>query len=187
MTSDSQIIELARDHAREVAAEHDLTVDLSLVDWSVSGRMKRAAGKCMTSYRNRSHPQYDEQFGHIRSQEIRLSRKHFEAADREEWLGTVRHELAHAVAIQKHGKIANGHGFYFEQLRQKLDATRHCQKFVEPDYVVYCTEDGCDEEYARYQRSKVVKYPERYACGACDGDLAVETNPDGGRVITADD
>ncbi|MFB9807722.1 hypothetical protein ACFFQF_22030 [Haladaptatus pallidirubidus] len=34
--------------------------------------------------------------------------------------------------------------------------------------------EDCNERFARYWRSKVVKQPENYSCGDCGGSLRVE-------------
>ncbi|GAA0242446.1 hypothetical protein ACFFQF_19890 [Haladaptatus pallidirubidus] len=56
------------------------------------------------------------------------------------------------------------------------DTSQYCERFKLPNWWVICEE--CGGRFSRYQRSKVVKQPEKYSCGDCGGALRVEEAAD---------
>lgn len=83
----------------------------------------------------------------------------------------VRHELIHAWQYHEYGEA--DHGPTFRRWVEPLKTDRDCERYAEPKYWVICKE--CERRDPRYQRSNVVKQPEQYSCGQCDGDISIET------------
>lgn len=141
---------------QEYAETVEIDVDLEPVTFEVSHQMKRAAGKCGYKKRRGNREYY-----------IRIARGAYdEWGWSEETRAVIRHELVHLWEFQTHGKA--GHGRVFSKKARELDAPRHCQKFSEHNYELVCS--GCGEVRAtRYQKSKVIKHPERYVNKCCRG------------------
>ncbi|MFB6121161.1 MAG: SprT-like domain-containing protein [Halobacteriaceae archaeon] len=143
-------------YARAVVERHDLSADVSALDWSVSARAKRRAGAV-------HHRDGDPK-------RVTLAWRQFENEGWRATAATVRHELAHVHLLTAEGD--GGHGPAFRRLAERLDTHVHCERFTPPAYWVVCTD--CDARLARYRRSKLVKNPETYRCGDCGGRLRVE-------------
>jgi predicted SprT family Zn-dependent metalloprotease len=136
-----------------IVDEHDLPVDPSV---SI-GSMKRQAGKFFPD-----------------RGEIRLSR-HLLENHPEKVKDVLRHELGHALAHHRHGSDIDPHGREWHDAMADLGVDEperlHELTLVEPDYVIACRADACDAEIKRYQKSKVVRQPEKYRCGRCGSQL----------------
>ncbi|MFC7009370.1 SprT family zinc-dependent metalloprotease [Halalkalicoccus salilacus] len=152
------LCERAEVHAADVAAEHFPELPVESITWETSIRMQRSAGVAI----------YDRQSTEIT---IRLSWDAYEAYGWEQFARIVRHELIHAWQYHEYGEA--DHGSTFRQWVGPLETDRHCERYAEPKYWVVCEE--CESRVPRYQRSKVVKQPEQYSCGQCDGDILIET------------
>lgn len=96
---------------------------------------------------------------------------------------TVIHELLHTVdGCQNHGPKWQSLAAKVNRAYPKYNiqtTTSHAEKGIEPDPVVYkyiveCEDCGNKRGYER--RGKVVMYPERFRCGACNGKLKVRSN-----------
>lgn len=157
-----ELIEAAKEHAGEVAAEHFPEIDVDAIEWWVSTKATRSAGSCKKT-----------RTGDI---EIRLTWGAYQKFGWEEFTETIRHELIHAYEYRTRGK--SGHGTSFKMLAEKVDAPVHCRRFTEPKYIVYCTNDDCDTEMGRQKRSKVVKQPGEYPCKHCGSPFDSKKNPD---------
>jgi predicted SprT family Zn-dependent metalloprotease len=153
------LCERAAAHADAVAARHFPELRVDAIDWETSTRMQRSAGRAIYDHRSKEIT-------------IRLSWDAYEAYGWEQFARVVRHELIHAWQYHKHG--AADHGPTFRQWVEPLETDRHCEQYTEPKYWVVC--EACGSRAPRYQRSKVVKQPERYSCGQCDGDISIETS-----------
>ncbi|MFC7215131.1 SprT-like domain-containing protein [Saliphagus sp. GCM10025334] len=165
-TIDDELLARARIHARDV----DSDVDWDRLEWDVSARAKRRAGAC------RWHADREVAT-------IVLSRRAYEAYDWETFAAVVRHELVHAWEYQHFGE--SGHGERFRRVAAELEAPRHCPSFSEPRYVLRCLNDDCDWRASRHRASAPVTTPERYRCGNCGSDYAVEHAESGRRWTTA--
>ncbi|WP_227379572.1 SprT-like domain-containing protein [Haladaptatus halobius] len=88
----------------------------------------------------------------------------------EQFSVTVRHELIHAWLYHEFSEA--DHGRTFIRWINALDTLQYCERFKSPNWWVIC--EDYSGQLARYQRSKVVKHPETYSCGDCDGSLRVE-------------
>ena len=101
---------------------------------------------------------------------IRLSWDAYEA-----YGGAIRawfaNELIHAWQYHERGDA--DHGPTFRQWVEPLETDRHCERYAEPKYWVVC--EASESRDPRYQRSKVVKQPERYSYGRCGGEILIET------------
>lgn len=150
--------ERAAAHAADVATEHFPEVPVTAITWEISTRMQRSAGKAI--YRSKTE-----------EITIRLSWDVYKAYGWEQFARVVRHELIHAWQYFEYEKA--GHGPTFRQWIEPLDTDRHCERYADPKYWVVCR--ACERRDPRYRRSKVVKQPDRYSCGQCDGDLVIET------------
>lgn len=151
-----EFLAAAKLYAREVVARHDLSVDVSGLDWAVSTRAKRRAGAVV--YRD-GEPE-----------RVKLTWAQFANEGWPAAAETVRHELIHAHLIAEADDPS--HGAAFRRLADELDTTVHCGRFSDPEWWVTCTD--CGARIARYRRSKLVEQPEAYACGDCGGSFRVE-------------
>ena len=156
--SQAEFLAAVRVYAREVVATHDLTATVSDLDWEVSTRAKRRAGAV-------KHRDSDPET-------VVLTWAHFAEQGWAATAATVRHELAHVHLLNEHGDA--GHGDRFRALAARLNAPRHCERFVPPTWWVVCTD--CGARLARYRRSKLVTDPGQYQCGECGGSFRVERN-----------
>jgi len=154
--TDEQFLAAAKLYAREVVDRHDLAVDVSDLEWSVSKRAKRRAGAV-------KHRDGDPE-------SVVLTWDHFAAQGWEAAAATVRHELIHVHLLAEEGDAT--HGAAFEALAAELDAPLHCERFTDPKWWVVC--EDCDARIARYRRSKLVEQPEQYRCRDCGGRFRVE-------------
>lgn len=153
-----EFLAVAKVYAREVVAEHDLSVTVGSLDWEVSARAKRRAGA--VRYRD-GEPQA-----------VVLTWEQFQRQGWAAAAATIRHELIHVHLLNEAEDPS--HGDAFGRLASQLDTHVNCQRFAEPNYWVRCVD--CGSELARYRRSKLVDQPDRYACGDCGGPLVVEEN-----------
>lgn len=97
----------------------------------------------------------------------------FDAKDT--WKDTVAHELAHVTAYIENGHESAGHGSLWKMEAERLDADPSRtdrvapENRVDPNYIIECQD--CGYTWDRQRKSKIVKYPERYNCGDCGGNL----------------
>lgn len=149
----SQLKEAIREYSVWVIEHYDLEISLAGVPIQVSSQMKRTAGKVINK---RNDPD---------DHRIRYAYRAYQTWGWEgEFEATIRHELVHVWELQQFGKA--GHGARFKGKARELDAPRHCQKFSDHKYEVFCTE--CEKIVAkRHKRSKTVKSPESYRSKCC--------------------
>lgn len=152
----SEFIEQAEEYAAEVAAEHFPDLPVETVEWEVSTRMERAAGRTI-------HKRAGKDIT------VRLAWAAYQKFGWEEMCETVRHELIHVWEVHEFSK--SDHGARFCSRADKLDTSIHCKMFKEPKYWLIC--ETCGTRAPRYKRSKTVKHPERYSC-KCGGNLEIE-------------
>lgn len=132
----------------------DLGIEIEI---EIENRFKRKAGE----YR------HDER-------KIRISRHLLENYPKkvEE---TVKHELGHAVVMQKYGKNVKPHGREWKSVMQGLGVKEpeacHSLQLAEYSYIVKCTDPKCDVKLGRYRKSRLVKTPELYRCKKCGSVL----------------
>lgn len=195
IVTDDDLIEWSRDYAAQVVSEYDIEIDLSLVSWETTQDTKRQAAKTKTikippaqtgvpidweqareviTDMDADATAESDAIDDIRESQIVLSWSAFDAFDREEWEGTIRHELVHVWQHQQYG--AADHGLTFKTTARKLDAPEECPKFANAKYHLLCEE--CGSHVAdRYRRSKTVKQPKKYRSKCCSAPLEVEKGP----------
>lgn len=152
-TTREEFLAVVRVYAREVVRNHDLTVDVDALDWTVSERARRRAGAV-----------------HHRDgvpERVSIAWALFENRGWGAAAETVRHELIHAHLLNEHGD--SSHGGRFEAWARRLRTPVTCELFADPNYWVVCRD--CGSELARYRASKLVKNPDDYRCGGCGGRL----------------
>jgi len=154
--SDEQFLAAAKLYAREVVERHDLSVDVSRLELSVSKRANRRAGA--VKHRD-GEPE-----------EVVLTWDHFSEHGWEAAASTIRHELIHVHLLEEDDDPT--HGAAFEELAAELDAPINCERFTDPEWWVIC--EDCEARIARYRRSKLVEQPEQYVCRDCGGAFRVE-------------
>lgn len=154
--TEAEFLAAARAYARSVVSAHDLSADVSGLEWEVSRRAKRRAG----AVKHRD--------GEPRA--VSLTWAHFSEHGWAATAATVRHELVHVHRMNEAGDA--GHGAGFRALAEALDAPLTCERFVEPRWWVVC--EDCGARVGRYRRSRLVEHPRRYRCGECGGALRVE-------------
>lgn len=150
---DEELLTVCRVYARAVVARHDLTAAVDSLDWRVSRRAKRRAGAVY----------------HLDGVPVRVvvARRFFDANG---WTGlaeTIRHELIHVHLLNERGDP--GHGDAFREWADRLETGVRCERFAEPNWIVEC--ENCGGRLHRYRRSKLVKWPGKFRCGECGGDL----------------
>jgi SprT-like protein len=151
-----EFINCAEEYAVEIASEHFPDLPVETVEWEVSTRAERAAGR--TKYNRKTE-----------DITVRLAWAAFEKFGWEKMCRTIRHELIHVWECYEYGD--SSHGVRFRSYADDLDVDIHCERFKEPKYWLIC--EDCEKRDARYKRSKTVKHPERYSC-QCGGDILVE-------------
>lgn len=100
---------------------------------------------------------------------IVINERIFEQGNVDEFIDTVRHELAHAIAYAIHGS-SQKHNHHWKAMAIKLGAdpksTHHRRdRSDEFDYYIYCP--NCGAKAGRTRRSKVIKQPFNRMCGKC--------------------
>lgn len=168
----------AEAYAADVAAEHDLDVDLARVEWEVSHRAKRRAGATISARVPDAavgEPVDCDDLSVEPDCTVRLTWRAYEELGHEAMAATVRHELVHVEQVQAYG--TTGHGAAFRERAAALDAPVHCESFTPAPYLLTCA--GCDEVVARrYRRSKLVRRHEEYRSRCCEAALSLERNVD---------
>ena len=159
--SHAEFLAVARVYARDVVTEYGLSAGVSDLDWEVSTRAKRRAGA--VKYRDGD------------PEAVVLTWDHFANRGWAAVAATIRHELIHVHLLNEHGDAS--HGARFEEMAERLHTHVHCDRFVEPNFWVVCTD--CGARLARYRRSRLVANPDEYRCGDCGGTFRVERNEDG--------
>jgi len=136
---------------------------------------------------------------------IVVNEKILEQGNRDEFLDTVRHELAHAVCFGKHTKYPSrqkhhdydpyykGHGEAWKQMAAKLGAdpssTHHKRdRSNEYKYMLGCP--NCGNEWGKTKRSKVIKQPFNRKCQCGHSPLssydAGDEMPDEGGIVAVE-
>lgn len=151
--SDEELLAVCKMYARAVVDCHGLTASVSDLEWQVSARAKRRAGAV-------HHRDGDP----VR---VVLARELFANRGWEGVAETVRHELIHVHLLNERDDA--GHGDAFREWADRLRTNVRCVRFADPRWIVEC--EDCGGEIHRYRRSKLVKWPEKFRCGECGGDL----------------
>ena len=151
------LLDRARQHATNVAAEHFPDLPVETIDWEVSHRAQRQAGVT----------KYDPATEAIT---IALTWTAYEHHGWEQFSSTVRHELIHAWQYHEFGDA--DHGATFTRWTDGLDTSQHCERFTAPKWWLVC--EDCGGRIPRYRRSKTVRNPEQYSCSECGGAIRVE-------------
>jgi predicted SprT family Zn-dependent metalloprotease len=153
-TTDEELLAVCRLYARDVVVRHDLTVEVTALDWEVSTRAKRRAGAVV----HRDGTPIS----------VRLTREYFESEGWDALAATIRHELIHVHLLNEQGDAS--HGEAFRTWAERLATDVRCERFADPRWIVECVD--CGRQIHRYRRSKLVSSPAQFECGACGGRLA---------------
>lgn len=111
--------------------EYDpIEVDLTDIEWRVSGKMTRTSGRC--KYNKPRHGM----------QQLVISKHLIDNADWERVQKTIRHELVHAW--QKQNDESTGHGWSFKKWCDPLDISVRADNPAkqEYEYEIHCPECG---------------------------------------------
>jgi predicted SprT family Zn-dependent metalloprotease len=155
----SQLKDAIVEYQRKCAKKYDvLDIDVDAFPTEISNRMTKTAGKV-------AHKGGEVSY-------VRYAYKAYEKWGWKKFAKTIRHELIHVHQVQNNKP--SGHGYSFKKLVEPLDTHRHCEKFSTPNYLVTCK--GCGETTGRQKKSKLVKYPHKYQCSRCGGDLVSSQN-----------
>lgn len=100
---------------------------------------------------------------------IAVNEKILEQGNRDEFLDTVRHELAHAVCYEIHDE-SQKHNHNWKAMAAKLDAdpsSTHNKRDRSDEYEYYLYCSACGNEWGKTKRCKVIKQPfnRKCACG----------------------
>jgi predicted SprT family Zn-dependent metalloprotease len=113
---------------------------------------------------------------------IGVNEKILEQGNRDDFLDTTRHELAHAVVYEIHNQ-SQGHNHNWKAMASKLGAdpsSCHSKRdrSNEFEYYIVCPNEDCDMEGGKTKRSKVIKQPFNRKCGKC-GESSLSSYEDG--------
>lgn len=105
---------------------------------------------------------------------IRIAERLFDAEEDDIWRDTVRHEVAHAVVMERSGTAVQPHGPEWRIAARRAGAEPTARydegdAGIEADYVLSCPNACFEREYLK--RSKRIRHPGRYRCGSCDAKL----------------
>jgi SprT-like protein len=113
------LLDRAQEHATNVAAEHFPDLPIEAIDWEVSHRAQRQAGVT----------KYDPTTEAIT---IALPWTAYEHHVREQFSGTVRHELIHAWQYREFGDA--DHDATFTRWTDRLETSQYCERFTTPKW-----------------------------------------------------
>ena len=164
VSTDADLVAYSRDYAASAVATYDYRLPSPSVvgDWRVSGRAKRRAAVV-------KHPKVpdagvgdpldwdavrrevgdrlpgpDSRFESLRECHVVCSRRAADTYDEAEWRRVLRHELVHVEQFARFG--ATGHGAWFRERADAVNADRHCPTFHRGRYLIRCR--GCGEVVA---------------------------------------
>lgn len=189
-------LRLAEAEVGRLYAKHDLNEHLSIEKLHVCvAEWKSRHGVCKYNKRLGG----DKRFGRRMTSLPRKSGHHViginaTIEDDDDFVDTVRHELAHAIVYAKYGS-SQKHNHNWKAMARRLgadDSARHNRAHSDDDekydYYVFCVD--CGAENGRTRRSKTVKQPFNYNCGSCGGDLSSYDSgsgkPDQGNVVAVE-
>lgn len=151
-------------------------VELAPYTFKVNGRLKRRLGQCKTWF----------EWGTERIEKgtVEVARDHVDAGPVEEVLDTLRHEVAHALAIARHGRDGSGHGPAWRAAAVELganpspygsrEACEAVRKTAPAPYLLTCTR--CEQAWERYKVAAC--WRDEYRVHAdCGGRIVVQQNP----------
>lgn len=134
-----------------IIEEFNLEIDVCV---ETSGRFKQKAGQYRHSERK-----------------VRIS-KHLLENHPEKVIETLKHEIGHAVVLNRYGKRrTKPHGREWKSVMRELGVDNpeacHSLQLTEYSYLVRCTNPDCDVELGRHRKSRLVKKPQLYVCNEC--------------------
>lgn len=100
---------------------------------------------------------------------VAVNERIYEQGNVEDFIDTVRHEVAHAVVYEMNGKESQGHNHKWKAMATKLGAdpsSSHKKKTDTYKYYIACP-NGCYSPNGKRRRSKRIKKPWRYTCNTC--------------------
>ncbi|UIO98976.1 SprT-like domain-containing protein [Halobaculum sp. CBA1158] len=206
MTTDADLVAYSRDYAASAVATYPYRLpSLDIVtDWRVSARAKRRAaavkhptipGAAVGDPLDwdavvRDHgdrlPGPNSRFDDLRACHVVCSRRAADAYGEAEWRRVLRHELIHVEQFARFG--ATGHGTWFRERADAVNADRRCPAFHRGRYLIRCR--GCGDVIAdrcrRCRTTRTAELPvetqrERVAPTDCCGDYyeLVDARADG--------
>ena len=174
-----ELIRWSRAYCVRAVPEYGFDVELERVEWEVSTRSKRRAAAVKTPQLEDAVVGEPREWADTATAEptadgvpsctMSLSWRAFESFGREEWTGTLRHELVHVEQFQTFG--TTDHGSEFKRRANAVDAPVHVRRFTDPKYVLSCTDCGDDVAY-RYRTCKLVRQSSAYRSSCCGAALA---------------
>lgn len=173
---ETDMLTIAREEVNRLFEEHDLSQHISrdrihvgVAEWDrrngVCKYHKKLNGKKRFGKRMTSIPRKPAHHT------IVINRK---LTSEDEFIDTVRHELAHAIAYEKHGS-SQKHNANWKMMAAKLgadtSATHHKKKeghdSDESKYNYFIGCPNCGEKIGRQKRSKTIKRPFERMCNTC--------------------
>lgn len=87
----------------------------------------------------------------------------------EDFIDSVRHEVAHAVLFAMHDTTM-GHGEEWKEVASRLgaDPSRTSNNKKESNYSYYIVCPECEYKYGRHRKTSYVKDPSKLICSNCD-------------------
>lgn len=126
---------------------------------------------------NKKITQTESKDGHV---SIVINRRIINQGNRDGFIDTVRHELAHAICWSQHDTYPSRekhddhdprfapHGPVWKMAARQLGAdpaSSHSKRNTESEYKYYCGCPSCGTEWGRRKRCKIVKKPFTRRCG----------------------
>ncbi|QLG62339.1 SprT-like domain-containing protein [Halorarum salinum] len=147
----------SRRYARVAVVEFGFDANLDRnVEWRVSRRAKRRAAAVRhptvpgaevgvpldwtAARREHGSALSRSRFDDLDACEVVCSRRAVDAYDEAEWRRTIRHELIHLEQFQRFG--TTGHGAWFRERAEAVDADHRCPAFHRGRYLLRCRDCG---------------------------------------------
>lgn len=165
---ETDALTLAQNEVDRLFDEHDLHAERENVHVVVA-RWKRKNGICKYN----KVPKKNRYNKRIYSESVRdnhligVNERIFEEGNVDDFLDTIRHELAHVECYVEYG-FSQGHNDNWVETAKKFGSTgNRCGKKKSTDYKYYVGCPDCGIAWGRVRMSKKVKYPHLYDCDKC--------------------
>ena len=167
-TPSDDALTIALNEVQRLYNEHDLELDRDKLHVAVTS-WERKNGLCKyhaipKAARNGKRMTTNSKTGH---HTIAINPRIIEDSGKNEFIDTVRHELAHAECFVKYGG-SQKHNHHWKAMAAKLGADPSaCHKKKETDHNYYIGCPNCPMKAGKLRRSKTIKQPFNRRCTNC--------------------
>lgn len=183
-TTEEELLQMVEEYVEIAVDNYNMDVETDWIEsYEVMKRAKKTAAKVQCKKKSHwsvgfpvTEEELNESYGFLNENKykystMKVSNKAFEEFDHKECKEVIRHELIHVEQQQRFG--TSNHGARFKRKADEYDTDRHCRKFTDYKYKIYCTDCG-DMTGGKYRSCKTTKNPELYRSGCCSADIRVE-------------